>query len=168
MAKGLFISNRSRPDVIPTISIMLGRVRSPNQSDWMKCRRLVKYLKSTRDIHLTLHFDGINIARWHVDATFGVHEDLKLHSRCTIFLSQQGGGMASGSNKQRLNTSSSTIVELVAGKTPISPRAPTSRRARAPDLFLFSSAHVTQDRDVIAPPRASARWPARSTHVADC
>ena len=66
-----------------------------------------------RNLHLVLRYDGTNIARWHVDAAFGVHEDLKSQSGGTMFMSQQGGGMASGSVNQRLNTRSSTVAELV-------------------------------------------------------
>ena len=44
VAKGIFVSSRSRPDITPTISILSGRVRSPNRSDWEKCRRFVRYL----------------------------------------------------------------------------------------------------------------------------
>ena len=114
VAKGLFVSNRSCPDVLPTISVLSSRVRSPNQSDWVKCRRFVKYLDSTKDLHMVLHYDGTSIARWHVDAAYGVHQDFCSHSGGTLLMHESGGGMASGSNKQRLNTRSSTIAELVA------------------------------------------------------
>ena len=63
VAKGLFVSNRSRPDVLPTISVLSSRVRNPNQSDWVKCCRFVKYLDSTRDLHLVLHYDDTSIVR---------------------------------------------------------------------------------------------------------
>ena len=54
VAKALFMSNRSTLDIIPTVSVLLGRVRSSNQSDWVKCRRLVRYLSSTQNKHLIL------------------------------------------------------------------------------------------------------------------
>ena len=47
VAKGLFILNRSRPDMIPMVSILLGRVREPNKHDWGKGLRLFEYLKDT-------------------------------------------------------------------------------------------------------------------------
>ena len=51
--------------------------------------------------------------KWHVDAAFGVHIDLKSHSGGMMSLHPKGGAIASGSNKQRLNTRSSTESELV-------------------------------------------------------
>ena len=109
VTKALFMSNRSRPDIIPTVSVLSRRIRSFNQSYWVKRRRLVRYLLSTRNKHLILCYDGMSIAKWHVDAAFAVHEDFKSHLEGTMMLSQ-----ASGSMKQRLNTRSSTIAELVA------------------------------------------------------
>ena len=44
----------------------------------------MRYLKATQDLHLVLQFDGLSIARWHVDASFGVHPDLKSHSGGTV------------------------------------------------------------------------------------
>ena len=113
-AKGLFISNRSRPDIMPTVSVLCGRVRDPNKNDWDKCKRLVKYLKNTKDLHLVLRYDGCAIARWHVDASFAVHSDFKSHSGGVLLMHPEGGGMASGSTKQKINARSSTEAEIVA------------------------------------------------------
>ena len=41
---------------------------------------------------MVLRYDGLNIARWHVDAAFGVHPDLKSHSGGTVLFSDSGGG----------------------------------------------------------------------------
>ena len=71
-AKCLFVSWRSRPDIAPTVSYLSGRVREgvANKNDWVKCRRLVKYLDSTRDLHLILRYDGLSLSRWYVDASY--------------------------------------------------------------------------------------------------
>ena len=63
VAKGLFISDRSRPDITPTISVLAGRVQKPNRSDWGKCRRLVRYLRCTKNLHLILRYDGCSISK---------------------------------------------------------------------------------------------------------
>ena len=49
-----------------------------------------------------------------MDASFAVHPDFRSHSGGTLLLSPEGGGIASGSIKQKLNTRSSTMAELVA------------------------------------------------------
>ena len=51
VAKGLFVSTRSRPDIIPTLAVLSGRVREPNVSDREKLIRLLKYLNDTRELH---------------------------------------------------------------------------------------------------------------------
>ena len=63
--------HRSRPDIMPTISILSGRVRDPNTDDWEKVRRLVQYLNCTRELHLILPsavaFDfAKDLAMWHL------------------------------------------------------------------------------------------------------
>ena len=93
--KGLFIVGRSRPDITPTIAVLSGRVREPNKDGWGKLKRLVKYLNGTRRLHLTLHYDGLSVARWHVNASFAVHPDFRSHSGGTLLLSPEGGGIAS-------------------------------------------------------------------------
>ena len=95
------------------ISVLSGRVREPNINDWDKCGRLVKYLKSTSKLHLILQYDGLSLAKWHDDAVFGVHLDFKSHSGGMMSLHPKGGAIAFGSNKQCLNTRSSTEAELV-------------------------------------------------------
>ena len=99
---------------MPTISILSGRVRDPNTDDWEKGRQMVRYLKCTRELHLILRYDGLKICKWHVDASFAVHPDFRSHSGGVMFMHELGGGMASGSVKQKLNTRSSTTSELVA------------------------------------------------------
>ena len=113
-AKCLFVGNRSRPDTLPTVSLLTSRVREPNEDDWKKARRLIQYLCNTKKLHLVLRWDGTRIARWHVDAAFAVHKDFKSHSGGLVLLHEDGGSIAAGSTRQKINTRSSTVAELVA------------------------------------------------------
>ena len=113
VANCLFVSDWSRLDIKTMVSVVSGRVREPNSNDWDKCGRLVKYLHSTSKLHLILRYDGLSLVKWHVDAAFGVHMDFKSHSGGMISLHPKGGAIASGRNKQCLNTRSSTEAELV-------------------------------------------------------
>ena len=63
VAKGLFVSNCSLPNITLTISILSSREREPNRSDWGKCQRIRGYLKCTRNLHLILGYDGSSIVR---------------------------------------------------------------------------------------------------------
>ena len=54
VAKLLFIGKQARPDLQTAISFLSTRVREPDTDDYKKLIRLMKYLKSTRYIPLTL------------------------------------------------------------------------------------------------------------------
>ena len=60
---------------------------------------------------LTLHADQLNILKWYVDTVFAVHADFKSDTGVAITMGK--GAMMSMSQKQKLNTKSSTITELV-------------------------------------------------------
>jgi hypothetical protein len=72
---------------------------------------MIKYLRGTKDLPLTLSASNAGILKWWVDGSFAVHPDMKSHT---------GGGLSLGrgfpivmSTKQKLNTRSSTEAELV-------------------------------------------------------
>jgi hypothetical protein len=48
VAKALFLCKRARPDIQPTIAVLCTRVKGPNEADWAKLVRLMKYLNGTR------------------------------------------------------------------------------------------------------------------------
>jgi hypothetical protein len=77
--QGLFACKRARPDISPAIAYLTTRVRSPNQDDWSKLARMMKYLKQTAKDCLTLRADGSGTMKWHVDAAFAVHKDFRSH-----------------------------------------------------------------------------------------
>ena len=111
VAKALFACKRARPDIQPTVATLCTRVKEPNQDDWNKLIRLLKYINGTREDRLHLSADDLSIIKWYVDVAFAVHPDFKSHT---------GGGMTFGtgmpinaSRKQKLNTRSSTESELV-------------------------------------------------------
>ena len=74
----------------------------------------MRYVACTRDLYLILGYDGLKIFKWILDVAFSVHPDLKIHSGGLMMMSPLGGGMASGSTKQKLNTQSSTEAEIVS------------------------------------------------------
>ena len=82
-AKLLYVSQRSRLDIQPTISFLCGRVKRPNENDWKKLRRLLQYLYGTMDECLTLGADGLSIMSTYINGAHGVHEDYRGHN--TIF-----------------------------------------------------------------------------------
>ena len=63
---------------------------NPNNGDWEKLVRLLKFLILTKDDVLTLEASDEQSITWYVDAAFAVHEDMRSHSGATMTL---GKGM---------------------------------------------------------------------------
>ena len=103
VARALYISTRSRPDIIPTVSVLSGRVREPTTSDKEKLVRLLKYPNGTSDLCLTLRYNGMSIARWHIDSSFACHPNFRSQSGGVLLIHPGGGGIASGSTEKKLN-----------------------------------------------------------------
>lgn len=112
VAQMVFLCKRARPDIQLSVGFLSTRVKAPDTDDWKKLRRVVQYLRSTREMPLTLEADESRIVKWWVDSSFAVHQDMRSHSGGAMSL---GGGVAfGGSTKQKINTRSSTEAELVA------------------------------------------------------
>jgi hypothetical protein len=110
-ARLLFAAKRARPDLQVAVAYLCTRVKSPNQSDYRKLTRVIKYLRLTISIPLVLGWDGTGQLKWSVDASFAVHKDMRSHTGAVLTLGQ--GALMSMSLKQKINTKSSTEAELV-------------------------------------------------------
>jgi hypothetical protein len=111
VVKGLFACKRARPDIHPTIAVLCSRVKKPNENDWKKVQRLLKYINGTRKDKLILSTDDLHVIKWYVDCAFALHPDFKSHTGGNMTYGQ--GAPISMSKKQKLNTRSSTEAELV-------------------------------------------------------
>ena len=54
VAKLLYLSRRSRQDIQTAVAFLCTRVQSPDKDDYKKLGKVMKYLRSTRDITLTV------------------------------------------------------------------------------------------------------------------
>ena len=95
-----------------TVSILTTRVKDPDTNDWGKLIRLLGYLLSTGDLHLTLRCSEIKDLVRYTDGSYATHEDMRgqngavlITGNCTVLFR---------SNKQKINTRSSTESELLA------------------------------------------------------
>ena len=102
VAKGLFACKRARPDIHPTIAVLSTRVKQPNDDDWRKLHRLLKYINGTRKDKLILSADDLHVIKWYVDCAFAVHPDFKSHTGGNMTYGR--GTPVSMSRKQKLNT----------------------------------------------------------------
>jgi hypothetical protein len=80
VAKLLFLCKRARPDIQTPVAFLCTRVKGPDKDDYKKLTRVMKYLRSTIDLPLTLETDSVDIVKWWVDASFAVHSDMKSHT----------------------------------------------------------------------------------------
>jgi len=111
VARLLFLGMRARPDIMTAISFLTTRVSAPTVDDRNKLRRVIRYLRDTKRLHLTLEPDEIHVFKWMVDASFAVHPNMRSHTGCAALSGK--GSFLSISTKQKLNTKSSTEAELV-------------------------------------------------------
>ena len=112
VAKALFATNISRPDIHTTEAFLTTRVRVPNKDDWKKLLRLIQYLINTTEMPLTLRADGTKIVKLWVDGSYAVHPDMRSQTGGTMSLGK--GAIISTSIKQKMNMNSSTETELIA------------------------------------------------------
>ena len=112
VAKALFVCKRARDDIVAVASGLCTRVREPDEDDWSKLLRLLKCSQATQDRVKTLEKDNTNIVKWWADAAFAVHPDMKSHTGGMMTLGK--GAVHSISQKQKVDTKSSTEAELVA------------------------------------------------------
>jgi hypothetical protein len=146
-AQGLFLTKRARPDISPSIAYLTTRVRKPNQDDWQKLVRMMKWLKQTSKDRLTLCSNGKRVGEWHVDAAFAVHPDFKSHTGSTFTLGR--GSIISISRKQGMNTRSSTEAELVAADEIVGPMLWTARFLEAQGYSLEENVLYQDNKSAI-------------------
>jgi hypothetical protein len=106
VAQLLFATTRARKDTQHTVAFLTTRVKSPDEDDWMKLKRLLKYIRGTIYMPLILKADCLNIVKWWVDASYATHGDCKGHTGATM--SMGTGSITVISKKQKINTISST------------------------------------------------------------
>ncbi len=119
-AKLLFLCKRARPDIQTAVAFLCTRVQKPDVDDYKKLGRVMRYLRDTVDMPLTLEADELYVLKWWVDASYAVHPDMRSHTGGAMTL---GKGVVFGtSTRQKLNTKSSTEAELV-GVNDVMPQA---------------------------------------------
>jgi hypothetical protein len=104
VAKLLYISKRTRPDILLPVNILCTRVKAPTKEDWDKLLKILKYLKNTLDMELligiTINEDKSIDLNSYIDAAYSVHvhQDLKSHSGACFSIGQ--GTIMACSTKQ--------------------------------------------------------------------
>ena len=96
----MYLSQRGRPDIRTAVAFLSSRVSNPDQDDYMKLGKVIKYLESTLHLTLRLQADETNLLQWWVDAAYATHPDMKGHTGATFTMGH--GSIYSNSLKQKL------------------------------------------------------------------
>ena len=98
----LFLSAMAQGDIQPTTAFQTTRVRSPDEDNWGKVKRVLSYLKGTLHMPLILLADSLTLSQWGVDTAYAMHGSCCGHAGAGMSFGQ---GMALGySWKQKINT----------------------------------------------------------------
>jgi len=116
VAQLLFVSYRPRRDVQTPVSFLTSRAKKPDQDDWGKLKRVLKYMKCTRTLKLWISIKDLTVLKWYIDGSHNVHPDCRGHAGAALFLGdgEPSGAASSYSQKVKGNTRSSTETELYA------------------------------------------------------
>ena len=112
VAKLLYLSKRVRPDLLTAISFLSKRVKSATVQDMKKLQRVIRYLRGTSTLGIILQANNYVCIYAYVDASYGVHSNLRSQTGCIIGLGC--GPVYCKSTAQKINTKSSTEAELVS------------------------------------------------------
>ena len=109
-AQLLFLS-RVRRDIQTTIAFLTTRVKRPDEDDWGKLKRVLKYLSSTQRLTLSLFANSLTNIIWYVDASHQTHDDCKGHTGAILTFGK--GATTSSSSKHKIPSKSSTESEII-------------------------------------------------------
>ncbi len=107
----LFMCTRARRDIQRAVAFLTTRVKNPDEDNWGKLKRVLRYLNGTKYLTLKLNMDNLRMLKWYVDGSHNVHEDCRRH-RGALFIMGKGA-TASYSRKLKLNSCSLTESELI-------------------------------------------------------
>ena len=68
-SRNLFVSKRSREDILPNTAFFRTRVKEPDKDDWKKLGRCLKYLKETVNDVIVLSANDIHVLKWWVEGS---------------------------------------------------------------------------------------------------
>ena len=111
-AQLLYLSKLVRPDLLVAVDFLTKRVSAPQKDDQGKLVRAIQYLRETAQMGMVLERQENLSILTYVDASYGVHADLRSHTGCVIGIGR--GPVYSQRTGQKLNTKSSMEAELVA------------------------------------------------------
>ncbi len=93
------------------VAFLTTRVKNPDEDDWGKLKRVLKYLNGTKYLKLKLSVDNLAMLKWYVDGLHKVHADCRGHRGALFTMGK--GATSSYLRKLKLNTRSLTESMLI-------------------------------------------------------
>jgi hypothetical protein len=111
VAKLLFLTKRTRPDIMLAVSFLTTRVQEPDEDDLKKLKKVLMYLNGTKDLGIKLSPHGALIPKAFVDSSHAVHSNFKGQGGVVITIGK--GPIYASTSKLPIMTKSSTESELL-------------------------------------------------------
>jgi len=163
-AKLLFLCKRARPDLQTAVAFLCTRVKMPDVDDYKKLCRVMRYLRATKQMPLTLEADSTNVIKWWVDAAYAIHADMRSHTGGAMSMGK--GVMYGTSTRQKLSTKSSTEAEIVA-MSDVLPQVVWTRYFLEAQGYIVSDSIVYQDNQsaILLEKHGKASSSKRTRHI---
>ena len=104
MAQLLFLCMQARRDILTVVAFLTTRAKEPDEDDWGKLKRVLRYLNGTLFMKLTLTVEDLRTIKWWVDSSYNIHDDCRGHTGAMMSFGK--GAVLSFSKKQKLNVQS--------------------------------------------------------------
>jgi hypothetical protein len=98
----LFMCTRARRDIQRAVAFLTTRVKNPDEDDWGKLKRVLRYLNRTKYLKLKLSVDNYGMLKWYVDGSHNIHEDCMGHGGALFSMGK--GATTRYLRKLKLNT----------------------------------------------------------------
>jgi hypothetical protein len=79
VAQLLFMATRTRCDIQTAVAFLTLQVKTPDEDDWGKLKRVLKYLNGTKCLRLRISIEDLGVLKWYVDGSHNTHWDCKGH-----------------------------------------------------------------------------------------
>ena len=111
VAKLFFLCKQTRPDLQTAMAFLCTQVNSLDKDDYNKLSCIIKCLCGTPNFPLRLKANNSQSEQWYMNASYGVHVNMKNHTVATVTMGK--GAVHLTSIRQKLITKISTEGVLV-------------------------------------------------------
>ena len=81
------------------VAFLTTRVRAPDEGDWGKLKHVLKYLKGTRGLKLTISVEDMSTIKLWIDTLYATHDNCKGHRGAMMSPGKGDTTSASGKHK---------------------------------------------------------------------